>query len=86
MVLIMSVNPGFGGQKYIEYCSTKISELRKLSKKFNRKLWIEVDGGVTKDNIKNISQCGADIVVAGSAVFKNGEIEKNIRELKEALL
>ncbi|MFX0549117.1 ribulose-phosphate 3-epimerase [Hathewaya histolytica] len=86
MVLIMSVNPGFGGQKYIEYCSTKILELRKLSKKFNKKLWIEVDGGVTKDSIKNISQCGADIVVAGSAVFKNGEIEKNIRELKEALL
>lgn len=86
MVLVMSVNPGFGGQKYIEYCSKKISYLRELGDKYNKELLIEVDGGVTKDNIKNIVECGADILVAGSAVFKNGEIEKNIRNLKEALL
>ncbi len=86
MVLIMSVNPGFGGQKYIDYCSKKILHLRELSYKYNSELLIEVDGGVTKDNIKSIVNSGADILVAGSAVFKNGEIEKNIRELKEALL
>lgn len=86
MVLIMSVNPGFGGQKYIDYCSKKISDLRELSYKYNSELLIEVDGGVTKNNIKNVVNSGADVIVAGSAVFKNGEIEKNIKELKEALL
>lgn len=86
MVLIMSVNPGFGGQKYISYCTNKIKELRELSEKLNKELLIEVDGGVTCHNIKEISESGADIVVAGSAVFKNGEIEKNIKVLREALL
>ncbi|AWZ48716.1 ribulose-phosphate 3-epimerase [Clostridiaceae bacterium 14S0207] len=86
MVLIMSVNPGFGGQKYISYCTNKIKELRELSEKLNKELLIEVDGGVTCHNIKEICESGADIVVAGSAVFKNGEIEKNIKVLREALL
>ncbi|RUT61113.1 ribulose-phosphate 3-epimerase [Clostridium botulinum] len=76
MVLIMSVNPGFGGQKYIKYASEKIKEVKALSEKYNKDLIIEVDGGVTKDNIKKIADCGADLLVAGSAVFKNGEIEK----------
>lgn len=76
MVLIMSVNPGFGGQKYIQYASEKIKEVKVLSEKYNKDLIIEVDGGVTKDNIKEIADCGADLLVAGSAVFKNGEIEK----------
>lgn len=86
MVLIMSVNPGFGGQSYISYCSSKIKELRKLSHDLNKELLIEVDGGVTAENVKEVIESGADIVVAGSAVFKNGEIEKNIRTLREALL
>ncbi|KGO13489.1 ribulose-phosphate 3-epimerase [Clostridium botulinum] len=85
MVLIMSVNPGFGGQKYIQYASEKIKEVKALSEKYNKDLIIEVDGGVTKDNIKEIANCGADLLVAGSAVFKNGEIEKNIKVLREAL-
>ncbi|ABS41229.1 ribulose-phosphate 3-epimerase [Clostridium botulinum] len=85
MVLIMSVNPGFGGQKYIKYASEKIKEVKALSEKYNKDLIIEVDGGVTKDNIKEIADCGADLLVAGSAVFKNGEIEKNIKVLREAL-
>ncbi|NFE19393.1 ribulose-phosphate 3-epimerase [Clostridium botulinum] len=85
MVLIMSVNPGFGGQKYIKYASEKIKEVKALSEKYNKDLIIEVDGGVTKDNIKKIADCGADLLVAGSAVFKNGEIEKNIKVLREAL-
>ena len=86
MVLIMSVNPGFGGQKYISYASKKVKEVRDLSEKYNKNLLIEVDGGVTKENIKELHQCGADIIVAGSAVFKNGEIAKNIKLLKEALV
>jgi len=85
MVLIMSVNPGFGGQKYIKYASEKIKEVKALSEKYNKELIIEVDGGVTKDNIKEVADCGANLLVAGSAVFKNGEIEKNIKVLREAL-
>ncbi len=85
MVLIMSVNPGFGGQKYIKYASEKIKEVKVLSEKYNKELIIEVDGGVTKDNIKEVADCGANLLVAGSAVFKNGEIEKNIKVLREAL-
>lgn len=82
MVLIMSVNPGFGGQKYINYCSEKIREVRELSNKYNKNLMIQVDGGVGKDNIKEVVECGANVVVAGSAVFKDGKIEENIKDLK----
>ncbi|CAG7840677.1 ribulose-phosphate 3-epimerase [Clostridium novyi B str. ATCC 27606] len=83
MILIMSVNPGFGGQKYINYCSEKIREVKALSEKFNKDLLIQVDGGVGINNIKHVVECGANVIVAGSAVFKNGEIKKNIEELKE---
>lgn len=82
MVLIMTVNPGFGGQKYINYCSEKIKELKELSNKFNKNLLIEVDGGIGKDNIKAAVECGANVIVAGSAVFKDGKIEENIKMLK----
>lgn len=82
MVLIMTVNPGFGGQKYINYCSEKIKELKELSNKFNKNLLIEVDGGIGKDNIKSVVECGANVIVAGSAVFKDGKIEENIKILK----
>ncbi|MCY6483996.1 ribulose-phosphate 3-epimerase [Clostridium aestuarii] len=83
MILIMSVNPGFGGQKYIKYCSDKIKQVKEVSLKCNKELLIQVDGGVNLDNIKEIVECGANVIVAGSAVFKDGEIEKNIRALKE---
>lgn len=83
MVLIMSVNPGFGGQKYIDYATDKIKEVKELGNLYNKELLIEVDGGIGADNIKEVVECGANVVVAGSAVFKNGEIEKNIRTLKE---
>ncbi|AEB76173.1 ribulose-phosphate 3-epimerase [Clostridium botulinum] len=83
MVLIMSVNPGFGGQKYINYCSEKIKEVKAIAEKFNKDLLIQVDGGVGINNIKHVVESGANVIVAGSAVFKNGEIEKNIKELKE---
>jgi ribulose-phosphate 3-epimerase len=83
MVLIMSVNPGFGGQKYIEYCGKKIKEVKNLSEIYNKDLLIEVDGGIGIENIKKVVECGANVIVAGSAVFKNGDIEKNIKDLKE---
>jgi ribulose-phosphate 3-epimerase len=82
VVLIMSVNPGFGGQKYIKYCSDKIQEVKKLSEKLNKDLLIQVDGGITKDNIKEAVSMGANVIVAGSSVFKNGLIKENISELR----
>lgn len=84
MVLIMSVNPGFGGQSFIPYSLKKIEDLRKMADKLNPSLIIEVDGGINKDNIKSVVDAGADVCVAGSAVYKKDEIEKNIKDLKEA--
>lgn len=85
MVLIMTVNPGFGGQNYIQYCSEKIKEVKELSNKFNKNLMIQVDGGIGKDNIKEVVECGADVIVAGSAVFKDGMIEQNMKYLRRNL-
>lgn len=85
MVLIMSVNPGFGGQKFIKYSIDKIKEVRKLADSYNKDLYIQVDGGVDKNNAKDIINAGANVLVAGSAVFKNNEIEKNVKELKESV-
>jgi ribulose-phosphate 3-epimerase len=83
MILIMSVNPGFGGQSFIDYSIDKIKEVKELSKQYNKDLMIEVDGGVDKDNIGSIVAAGANVLVAGSAVFKNNNIEENIKALKE---
>lgn len=83
MVLIMSVNPGFGGQKYIDFSGKKISKVKALKEKYNRDLFIQVDGGIDASNVNHVIQCGANSIVAGSAVFKNNEIEKNIKALKE---
>jgi ribulose-phosphate 3-epimerase len=85
MVLIMTVNPGFGGQKYIDYCSNKVKQVREIADKCNPNLLIEVDGGINKDTISKAVEKGANVVVAGSAVFKNGEIENNIRNLREVI-
>ena len=77
MVLIMSVNPGFGGQSFIPYCLDKISDLSRLLDKKGLKTDIEVDGGVTLENVSEIVEAGANIIVAGSAVF-NGDIAANV--------
>ncbi|WP_313070288.1 ribulose-phosphate 3-epimerase [Lacrimispora sp.] len=79
MVLIMSVNPGFGGQKFIPYTLTKIRELRNLCKERGLDIDIQVDGGVTCDNIRELIDAGANVFVAGSAVFK-GDAVANTRE------
>ena len=84
MILIMTVNPGFGGQKYISYCGHKVEELKKIKEEKGLNFAIEVDGGINRENIKEIYEYGADIAVAGSSVFKNGEIEENIKALKGA--
>jgi ribulose-phosphate 3-epimerase len=82
MALIMSVNPGFGGQKYIEYCYNKIKNVKKLSEKYNKNMMIEVDGGIGKQNISKVVKSGANVIVAGSAVFKDGKIHENITNLR----
>ncbi len=78
MVLLMSVNPGFGGQKYIPYVTDKIRRLRHMAEERGIELDIEVDGGVTLENVRQIKEAGANIFVAGSAVFKGDPI-KNIK-------
>lgn len=82
MVLIMSVNPGFGGQKFIEYSLDKINEVKQLSENLNPKLLIQVDGGIGSENVKEVIAAGANVIVAGSAIFNGGEIDKNIKALR----
>lgn len=79
MVLIMCVNPGFGGQKYIESSTRKIRELKKIIEERDLSVDIEVDGGITLDNIRMIIEAGANVIVAGSSVF-NGDTEKNVQK------
>lgn len=83
MVLIMSVNPGFGGQKFIPYSLDKIREVKEMAIKVNNSnLLIQVDGGVDKSNVKDVIEAGANVIVAGSAVFGDGNIEENIKALR----
>lgn len=84
MVLIMTVNPGFGGQKFIEYTLDKIREVRGMAEKANPNLLIQVDGGIGIDNIKRVVDAGANVIVAGSAVFKENRIKENIEALRAA--
>ena len=82
MVLIMSVNPGFGGQKFIPYALDKIKEVKEMSEKCNKDLLIEVDGGIDRENVLNIINAGANVIVAGSAIFGDGNLEENIKALR----
>jgi len=84
MVLIMTVNPGFGGQKFIHYSFEKIRELRKISEDYNPGLLIQVDGGITLENIGKLKQAGVDVFVAGTFVFKSKDPIRTIRSLKES--
>lgn len=82
MVLIMSVNPGFGGQSFIPQCREKIKALKKMIKDKNLDVEIQVDGGVKLDNIREIIECGADILVAGSAIFGEDDVVEATRAFK----
>ncbi|MCI1719478.1 MAG: ribulose-phosphate 3-epimerase [Bacteroidales bacterium] len=81
-VLLMSVNPGFGGQSYIPESTEKIARLKKFLKEHNPKCLIEVDGGVNMQNVNEIKTAGADILVAGSAVFNSKNPEQTIQDLR----
>lgn len=85
LVLIMSVNPGFGGQKFIPSALRKISEVKKLIEKRNLKTLIEVDGGIKLGNAKDVLDAGADILVSGSGIFEKGRTRENIMAFKEIL-
>ena len=84
LVLLMSVNPGFGGQKFIDNTFKKVIELVELRKRGNDDFVIEIDGGVNMDNAGRLFEAGADILVAGSAVFKAEDPTAMIEELKQS--
>ncbi|MCZ6521761.1 MAG: ribulose-phosphate 3-epimerase [Bacteroidetes bacterium] len=83
LVLIMSVNPGFGGQKFIENTYQKINDLKNMIQGKNRDVLIEVDGGVNLENAKPLVEAGANVLVAGSFVFKSTNPEQTIKGLKD---
>ena len=82
LVLIMSVNPGFGGQKFIENTYSKVARLRSMIERKGSKALIEVDGGVNLDNAANIYRAGADVLVAGNAIFRAADISAAIEAFK----
>lgn len=84
LVLVMSVHPGFGGQKFIEETLDKVKYLKEMRDKNNYNYMIEIDGGINIDNVGKVLEAGVDIVVAGSAVFKN-EIKKNIIDFNNVI-
>ena len=83
LVLIMSVNPGFGGQKFIESTYEKVRKMKALITKNGAETKIEIDGGVTSANAKKLIEAGADILVAGSFVFKSDNPSQTIADLKK---
>jgi ribulose-phosphate 3-epimerase len=84
LVCMMSVNPGFGGQKFIEHTYTKIAEVKSMSANANPNLYIEVDGGVDNHNISKLKAAGANVFVAGNAVFSAADQSGFISTLKHA--
>jgi len=84
MALIMTVNPGFGGQKYIDGCTGKIMRARRMLDKVKEGIDIEVDGGITRQNISRVLSAGANVIVMGSSVF-GGDVAENTRYFREVL-
>lgn len=82
MVLVMTVEPGFGGQKFLDFTYEKIKAVRREINRLGLSVDVEIDGGVTRENIKSILEAGANVIVAGSAVFK-GDITGNIKYFLE---
>jgi ribulose-phosphate 3-epimerase len=82
LVLIMSVNPGFGGQTFIEHSLKRVAELKELITQNNSHALIEVDGGITLDNAAQLAAAGADVLVAGNTIFKSENPMETIKQLK----
>ena len=85
LVLLMSVNPGFGGQQFIPSVLVKIAEVRKRIAAIGKEIWLEVDGGIKTDNIAEVARAGADTFVAGSAIFGSRDYAATIRDMRERL-
>ena len=85
LVLLMSVNPGFGGQQFIATVLPKISEVRRRITASGKAIWLEVDGGIKTDNIAEVARAGADTFVAGSAIFGSRDYAATIRDMSERL-
>jgi ribulose-phosphate 3-epimerase len=85
LVLLMSVNPGFGGQQFIPSVLPKIADVRKRIKASGKDIWLEVDGGIKTDNIAEVARAGADTFVAGSAVFNSKDYAATIRDMRSRL-
>ncbi|TDO63855.1 ribulose-phosphate 3-epimerase [Kribbella sp. VKM Ac-2571] len=82
MILIMTVEPGFGGQKFLDVCLPKIRRTRQLLDKHGLDLWIEIDGGVSADTIERCAEAGADVFVAGSAVYAADDPNAMVEQLR----
>jgi ribulose-phosphate 3-epimerase len=82
MVLVMSVNPGFGGQKFIKSSIDKISRIKNMAGMMDCRTDIEVDGGINLSNVKEVVDAGANVIVAGSSIYKSSSIQNTIREFK----
>ena len=85
LVLLMSVNPGFGGQQFIRSVLPKVSEVRKRIDRLGRDIWLEVDGGIKTENIADVAKAGADTFVAGSAIFGAKDYAATIKQMREKL-
>ncbi len=85
MVLLMTVNPGFGGQSFIPFTLEKIARMRSMIERSGRNIELEVDGGVNAENIAEIAKAGADVFVAGSAVFNGKDYTRNLAALRTAV-
>jgi ribulose-phosphate 3-epimerase len=85
VVLLMSVNPGFGGQQFLRSVLPKIAEVRRRIDALGREIWLEVDGGIKTDNIAEAARAGADTFVAGSAIFGSKDYAATIRAMRERL-
>lgn len=84
LVLIMSVHPGFGGQSFIKDVLPKIKKTRNIINKLDKKIYLEVDGGINKENAKIVKDAGADVLVAGNFIFTSGNYKEAIQSLKDA--
>ena len=85
LILLMSVYPGFGGQEFIEDTIEKISEARKLIDQQDHQIFLEVDGGINNETISRVSQAGANVFVAGSAIFGSSDYEKTIKSFRQKI-
>ena len=83
MLLLMSVFPGFGGQKFIEYVLPKIDEARRLIESTGKDIDLEIDGGITLKNVRKVKELGANVIVAGSTVFNEPDRSLVIKQLRE---